>query len=70
MQNNEVFCYNCIAPSKHLLSGIKQPYKEFYYDIIGKLPLPDYKIAKSCLKSVDVLKDKVIGQINQIKTKI
>ena len=35
---------------------IKMPYKEYYHNLIKKLPIPDYKIAETCLETVLTLK--------------
>lgn len=69
-KDNRILCYNCSIATSDMLDNIKLPYKEYYYDIIRHLPVPDYKTAKSCLSFVAGLRTKVEGLLGDIKSKI
>ena len=69
-KDDKLLCLDCSTVNTDKINSIKKPYKEEYYDIIAKLPLPDYKIAKNCLDSVTTLRNKVTTLMEDIRRKI
>ena len=49
---------------------LKLPYREYYHDIIKKLPLPDCKFAENCMETVKGLKEKINVTLDSISKKL
>lgn len=69
LNNQAIRCFNC-TNTPHLLKNIQAPLKEYYYDIIKRLPIPDCKIAKACLDSLGRLRLRASELMGEIKAKI
>ena len=69
LNNQSIRCFSC-ANSPQLLRHVQAPLKEYYYDIIKRLPLPDCKIAKACLESLGKLRARANELMGEIKAKI
>lgn len=49
MNDQQIRCFTCATANPHLISSISSSLKDYYYDFIRRLPLPDYKVPKACL---------------------
>ena len=68
--DRRLLCHGCSTQYPERINTIRTPYKEFYYDLIGKLPTPDYSIAEHCLSTVETLKGQVATLLKDIQGKL
>jgi len=48
-KTNKPLCLGCATKSTESILEINQPCKQYYSNLISKLPIPDYKMANECL---------------------
>ena len=69
-QEDHLRCVTCSTKSQSSIMDIKIPYKEYYHNLIKKLPSPDYKIAETCLQTIQTLKEQTNITLTEIRSRL
>lgn len=70
LKDKEVRCFACATATPLLTASIQTSLKQYYQDIISRLPLPDYKVPRACLESLAKLRLRANELLGEIKAKI
>ena len=66
----QIKCYTCSTNDRQILENAVIPLKEYYQKLFKQLPLPDYRVGKTCLEALVALRQKAGKLMGGIKSRI